>query len=423
MNLEQMRKRRVAIATRMRAIADGDITDELRTEFDALTAEDDKLAEDIRRLERLEANERDLATPQDPPTRIEMGDAPQDRGFENFGEFLRSVRMAGVAGGRVDERLIEERVSGASEGVASAGGFLVGQDFASELTRMALEESNLLSRCRRIPISGTSNRLTINVIDETSRATGSRWGGVQIYRKPEGVAATAKRPVYAQMEWKLKKLIALSYATDELEADASAHAAIVQRAFAEEFAFVIDDEIFRGEGGSEMLGFTNSDCFVSQTIETGQEPDTVVFENLIKMYARFAGRNGVWLANRNVFPQLATMTLDVGTGGNPVYLPPAGAAAAPYGTILGLPLIFTEQSPTVGDANDICLVDLGQYIVIEKGGLVGAVSMHVKFAEDEMAYRWTLRNDGQPLWKSAVTPYEGGSSWTRSPFVGLAERA
>jgi HK97 family phage major capsid protein len=259
------------------------------------------------------------------------------------------------------------------------------------------------------------------VIDETSRATGSRFGGIQIYRKPEGVAATAKKPKYAQLRWELKKLIGLSYTTDELEADAGAHAAIVQQAFAEEFAFVIDDEIFRGEGGSQMLGILNSDCFVSQAKETSQTADTIVYENLVKMYSRFIGRSGVWLANRDCFPQLATMSLTVGTGGGPVYLPPNGAADSPYGTLLGMPLVFTEQSATVGDLGDIVLADLSQYYVIEKGGLNGAVSAHVKFIEDEMAYRWTLRNDGQPIWKSAITPYKGSA--TRSPFVGLAARA
>jgi HK97 family phage major capsid protein len=285
----------------------------------------------------------------------------------------------------------------------------------------ALDESNLLGRCRRIPISGNSNGLKINVIDETSRANGSRWGGIQIYRRTEGVAATTKKPKYARLNWELKKLIGMSYTTDELEADAAAHAAIVTQAFAEEFAFVIDDEIFRGEGGSQMLGFTNADCFVDVDKETGQEADTIVYENVLNLYSRLAGSgSGVWLTNRDCFPQIATMSLPVGTGGVPVYLPPNGAAEAPYGTLLGLPLIFTEQSPTIGDANDLVIVDLSQYIVIEKGGVAGAVSMHVKFAEDEMAYRWTIRNDGQPLWKSKVTPYK--SSATRSPFVGLKVR-
>lgn len=424
--LQELRQKRAAVVKEMDALtAVEDWTDEQRDNFDNLKADADKLDADIARLEdvaKRKAHLKEPAPTNEPEARIELGDGPADKGFEHFGDFLAAVRSAGMSGSRVDERLLPEyRVSGASEGVPSDGGFLVGTDHASKLMRLVFDESNLLSRCTRIPISGNSNGLEMTVIDETSRAAGSRWGGIQIYRKPEGVAATAKKPKYAKLEWKLKKLIGLHYATDELEADAAAHAAIVQKAFAEEFAFVIDDEIFRGEGGSQMLGFTNSDCFVSQAKETGQLADTIVYENIINMYSRFVGSNGVWLTNRDCFPQIASMSLTVGTGGVPVYLPPTGAAGAPYGTMLGMPVLFTEYSPTIGDANDIILADLGQYYVIEKGGLKGAVSIHVKFIEDEMTYRWTLRNDGQPIWKSAVTPYK--SSSTRSPFVGLAVRA
>lgn len=422
MTKNEIQKRLAAILDEMQDYLDAGMDDDSRAEYDALEKEAESLRADLDRIEKHEQRKAWAAQP-DPTNKptIVMGDAPADKGFPDLGSFLHAVRVAGSSGGRRDERLMpEQRVSGASEGIPSDGGYLVGTDNANMLMRKAFDKSDLLSRCRRIPISTNNNSLTINVIDETTRVTGSRWGGIQIYRKPEGVAATAKKPKYAQLNLKLKKLIGLSYVTDELEADAAAHAAIVSEAFAEEFSFVIDDEIFRGDGASQMLGFTAAGCFVSVAKETGQAADTLVYENILKMYARLAGA-GVWLANRDTFPQIATMTLPVGTGGMPVYLPPNGAAEAPFGTLLGLPLIFTEQSPTVGDANDIVLVDLSQYAVIEKGGLQGAVSMHVKFAEDEMAYRWTLRNDGQPLWKSAVTPYKGSA--TRSPFVGLAERA
>lgn len=422
MNKKDVQKRLDALLTQMDEMLKAGLTDENRGEYDTIEQEAETLRADLTRIENQEKRNKWASQPaSEPEVRIEMGDAPADKGFPSFGEFLQSVRAAGSSGGRIDERLLpEKRVSGASEGIPSDGGFLVGTDNTNMLMRKAFDQSNLLSRCRRIPISANANGLKINVIDETTRVAGSRWGGVQIYRKGEGESPTAKKPKYAQLRWELKKLIGLSYGTDELDADAAAHAAVVSDAFAEEFAFVIDDEIFRGEGASQMLGIVNSDAFVNVDKETGQAADTIVYENILKMYSRLWG-NGVWICNRDCFPQLATMSLPVGTGGSPVYLPPNGAADAPYGTLLGSPVVFSEVSPTVGDANDIVLADLSQYVVIEKGGLQGAVSMHVKFVEDEMAYRWTLRNDGQPLWKSAVTPYKGSA--TRSPFVGLKVRA
>ena len=56
--------------------------------------------------------------------------------------------------------------------------------------------------------------------------------------------------------------------------------------------------------------------------------------------------------------------------------------------------------------------------MISKGGVEAASSIHVKFVEDETAFRFVFRVDGQPIWASAVTPFQGSD--TVSPFVALA---
>jgi HK97 family phage major capsid protein len=130
----------------------------------------------------------------------------------------------------------------------------------------------------------------------------------------------------------------------------------------------------------------------------------------------------MWIANRDAFPQLATMELAVGTGGVAVYTPANGAAGRPYDTLMGLPLVFTEHCSTVGDAGDIVLCDWSQYLVGQKSaGLKFASSVHLKFDYDQTAFKFTLRIDGQPWWKSAMTPKNGSN--TLSPFVSLAARA
>ena len=116
-------------------------------------------------------------------------------------------------------------------------------DFSSELFKRVYETGQLASRVRRIPISANANGLKMNAVAETSRATGSRWGGVVGYWVGEGGTKTASAPKLRQMELGLHKLAALCYATDELLADASALEAVIQQAFAEEFAWLLDDAI------------------------------------------------------------------------------------------------------------------------------------------------------------------------------------
>ena len=104
----------------------------------------------------------------------------------------------------------------------------------------------------------------------------------------------------------------------------------------------------------------------------------------------------------------------------PVYQPMNGLAGAPYDTIYGRPAYAIEQCSTIGDLGDIFYVDLSQYLLIEKGGIQSAVSAHVRFVNDEVVFRFSLRLDGQSLWNSALTPYKGSN--TQSPFVTLEAR-
>jgi len=426
MNLQELRKRRGEIADRVAELVKDGITDENREEFDNLRAEAKTVAADVERLEEFEVEQRHLAQPaptNDAPPVIEVGDAPEDRKFESFGDQLSAIHRATVGNYR-DPRLGDEEraVSGHSEGVPAAGGFLVQSDFAGEIFKHAHDIGVLAPRCRNTSVSG--NGLTMNVVDESSRAAGSRWGGVLAYWKPEAGTATAQEVKLAQIELKLRKLIAISYATDELLEDTNALGPMISEAFAEEIAFMVDDSIFRGDGAAMPLGITAAACFASQAIESGQVADTVVFENLVNMWALLPPRsmqNAVWLIPQNALPQLMLMTLEIGTAGVPVYLPPGGASGAPYGTIFGRPVLVNEFSAALGDANDVVLADFSQYQLINKGGLKAAQSAHVKFAEDEMAFRFTYRVDGQPLWKSKLTPFNASDAI--SPFIGLAERA
>jgi len=359
----------------------------------------------------------------DPATKRAFVGTPEpekaEKRFSTLGEQLTSIKRH--QDGNIDNRLIEARASGMNETIGSEGGFLVQSDFSNELWKRMYETGALYSRTRRVGVKGDG--ITIPTIDETSRANGSRWGGVQAYWASEAGTVAASKPKFGQLELRLKKLMALSYATDELLADSAALEAIVADAFNEEMGFKVDDGIFNGTGAGQMLGILNSDALVTVNKEANQVAATILTENIIKMWSRMYGKsraNAVWFINQDIEPQLFTMSLAVGTGGVPVYMPANGLAGSPYGTLMGRPVIPVEQCATLGTVGDIMLVDLSQYMTIDKGGVKGDSSMHVRFLYDEMAYRFITRIDGQPLWKSALTPFKGSN--TQSPFVALQTR-
>ncbi len=115
------------------------------------------------------------------------------------------------------------------------------------------------------------------------------------------------------------------------------------------------------------------------------------------------------------------MTLAVGTGGAPVYLPAGGVSESPYAALMGRPVIPCEQLPVVGDAGDIMLTAPSQYIWAPAGGTEAATSIHVAFDYGQTAYRFTMWADGVSWWGAAITPYSDGDSV--GPFIDLEARA
>ena len=328
--------------------------------------------------------------------------------------------------GRVQE---QRDISGLNETVLSQGGFLVQQDVATELIRRIYETAVILPRCRRLTIGPNSNGVKIPYVDETSRITGSRLGGVRGYWADEAALITPSKPTVGRLELNLKKLVALCYATDELMQDSVALGGWLEQAFTEEMAFMADDAVINGTGAGQPLGILNSACRVDVAKESSQAADTIKTANIAKMWSRMWVRskgNSVWLVNGDAQPQLMQMTVDVknvagseNVGGSAAYLPPGGLNQSPYGMLLGRPVIEVEQCATIGDLGDIILADLSSWIYIAKD-LQMANSIHVRFIYDETAFRFVYRIDGQPAWKTSLTPYKGSNNVT--PFVALAAR-
>ena len=347
--------------------------------------------------------------------------------FPTLGEQLKAVRQAGIPGGQIDNRLYNVRAaaSGLNETVPSEGGFLLQPDYSKELIDSVYQTGVLAQRCRRIPISANSNSLKINGIDETTRATGSRYGGVQGYWLDEAGTFTPSKPKFRQMNLVLKKLIGLCYATDELMDDAAALQNVIQTAFVKEFGFLLDDGIINGTGAGQLLGILNSGSLVTVNKEAGQKAAVILAENIINMYSRLlpgSDATAAWLVNKNTLPQLYTMSISVGTGGVPIFMPANGVSGLPYNTLFGRPVIPIEQAATLGTVGDIILADLENgYILAEKGGIEAEMSIHVRFLYDENVFRFVMRVDGMPALASAITPYKGSSA-TQSHFIVLQSR-
>ena len=343
----------------------------------------------------------------------------EQKPWASFTEFMRSVVQANT--GRVDPRLNASRAAtGMGIGSDPDGGFMVPEQYAQGVITRAFDGGNILARTRRIPVSG--NQYHMSLVDENSRANGSRWGGIQSYRLGEGTAVTPSKPKLRRATLDVTKKIAVAcYVTEEQLQDATATDTILTQAMSEEVMVRTEGEIWAGLGGAECLGIMNSGSLVTVTKVNAQTADTVVAGNATKMNARlWAGSHGTaaWYINQQLLDQLPLMTI----GQQPVYLPPTGlAGSSPFGTLLGKPVFVTEHASVLGDAGDIVLADFGQYAIGEKAMSQVARSMHVKFLEGEEVFRLIYRVDGLPLWNAPLTLKDGTT--TVSPFVTVENRA
>jgi HK97 family phage major capsid protein len=313
---------------------------------------------------------------------------------------------------------------GGNESVDSEGGFLVAPEFAPGVWQRAYDASDLASRCFDQPMTA-SNRLNVNAVDEDSRQDGSRWGGVQSFWLGESQPYTNSQPKFRQMELVAKKLIVLSYATDEQLVDGPAWAAYVDKVVPLEFAFRIDDSIYNGTGAGMPLGFMKSGALLTIPKAGGDGADSISNTDIFAMWKRMwapSRKTAAWLINQDCEDQLWNLTRGTGTAVELLYHAPGEKGSfGDYGGMMGKPVIPVEYAATVGTPGDITLVDFSQYYLARRSGIQMDTSIHVQFLTDQQAFRWKARLDGQPAWKKPLTPKNGVN--TLSPFIALAQRS
>lgn len=341
-----------------------------------------------------------------------------DKEFNSSADYVRA--MFGVTPKSIARR--GELMNAFSSTVPSEGGFLIPETLRSQLLQVALERALVRSRAFVVPME--SLRVPFPTVDSTSNAS-SVFGGMVAYWTEEGGALTATSATFGRVVLEAKKLTGYSEIPNELLNDSNpALGAFVDRAWPEAIAFYEDLAYLVGTGVGEPLGMIGSQnpASIAITKETGQPADTIVLENIVKMYSRMlpASLNrGIWVASPNVLPELFTMALSVGTGGSAVYL--TNVTGQPALSILGRPVEITEKVPALGNRGDLSFVDPGYYLVGDRQMMAVDTSEHYKFGNDQTAVRIIQRSDGRPWLQSAITPANSGP--TLSPFVEIEERA
>lgn len=346
------------------------------------------------------------------------GTAMNDLGFANLGDFAKTIwhRNPNPDKEKLDKiRAVQNSYSSVDP---AAGGFLIPETMRSEVMQLALETS--IVRPRATVITLTSLSQLMPYVDSTTNV-GSVFGGMIFYWTAEEGTLQQTQAKFGRMRLEANKLTGLAAVPNELWADAPALGSFLLQAVPKGISFFEDIAFIAGSGVGEPLGFLNCGALIAQAIETDQAADTICVENVLKMYSRMLPSslsNAVWICNQACFPELMTLSIQVGVGGAPVSL--VDIRNAPLASMLGRPLIISEKMETLGDQGDLAFVDLSYYLIGDRQAVSLETSDHIYFLSDETALRVIERVDGRPWIQSAFTPMHGS---TVSPFVTLAARA
>jgi HK97 family phage major capsid protein len=322
----------------------------------------------------------------------------QGRKFEADAEEMRAFRDAFVSG------------------LPSSGGFAVPESLSAQWLDDAL------------PLEIVRPRATVWTMESATRKVAG-WdganqsstfhGGLAMEFIAEAAPATKQVGKLRAIELAAKKGAIFVDVSSELIDDGAGFDAQLELAMKRSLSQGIDYNLLCGAGGGAPLGVINSPGVITVAKETGQTKQTIIWENLCKMFARMYApgqQRAVWVANSSAIPQLLSLSIAIGTGGSHI---PAMTESNGEFKLLGRPVLFTPNLPALGTASDIIFVDLSQYamglrksIRLERSNIPG-------WTNDLVSYRAIVRFDGQGTWSAAITPRNGDSlSWC----VSLAAR-
>lgn len=363
------------------------------------------------------------------------GSSNKGSGFRNWGEFLKAVHTAqAVPNGYWDPRLnfvkyddnTENIIRDESkaqkdlaEAVGASGGFLVPTEFQNELQKVMGEQASIRPRCTIIRMARRA--IKIPVLNQTGTTAGQpHWfGGMTFAWAEEAAEKDQSDPSFRQIELVAHKLIGYTRASDELVQDSAislddflsgpmgfAGGAI----WMEEFAFL------QGTGAGQPLGVIPAGATITEGRNTA---NTIVFDDLADMVADFlpSGR-GVWMISQSAMSTIIQLN---GPTGNPSYIWQANARDGIPGQILGMPVIWTEKCPLLGQAGDVVLADWSYYLIGDRQSTTVESTKFDRWRFDQTSWRMTHRVDGQP-WLSSPLTYQDGTTQV-SPFVILGATA
>jgi len=274
-------------------------------------------------------------------------------GFKNQTDFIQAVVRASTEK-VLDERLRPLAAAGSDEQSGASnpfGAFLLPTALAPNVLSIDPMLDPTASLVSSIPMETRSIELPFLV--DKNHSGGSYVGGQRWLRRAETQAAISSRSQLGQCKLTATALTGLTFSSNELLADSPVSvAAMIQANFARGLAPTLLDEKINGTGVGQFLGVINAPATISIAKEGSQTADTIVGANISKMRARAYNYGScIWMASPDALPALTQAHLTMTNTDIPLFT--FGNGLDRPDTLMGRPIYFVEQCPTLGDVGDL----------------------------------------------------------------------
>ena len=395
-----------------------DLTEEEENSYTEFDAEVGKLNSQIQRAEKLEIEKADVEAIDKPaarniPTSVEVGkDLAEDKPFRNSGEYMYTV-LHNPSDPRLRKGVAdkEDRVHQMKNG--TSGGFNIPDQFSPNLLSVEPQEAIVRPRANVIP-AGSPPDAPFKVPALNQGAGSNMTGGIIVTHGSESAQITESTADFEQIELIPKKINAYVTASNEMLNNWDAASAFFDKNMRLAMISASEIDYLSGDGVNKALGIFNCPATILQTRTTANQ---IAYADVLNMFSRtrmVGTGNLAWVTSQTTIPQLGTI---VDAGNNNLWVQSAGPGLPP--TLLGIPVLFYERSPALGITGDLLLGDFGGYMIKDGSGPNVAVSEHIRFQNDEVAFRLTWRTDGQAELREPIL-LEGATTNTVSNFVALS---
>jgi len=423
-NLMLMKQERAALVQQARAITDAAearedkaLTADENAKIAALIADADKRAAEIGNEERLQAMEASTRAPEESKSLLS-----QD--FRDFGEFLQEVAFNRSSSSRLKTRDVREaRTSTMADDVSA--GYLVPTQFETTIRQVSPQEAVFRPRAQHISGPASSPDAPIELLALDQSGANGVYSGISV----SWVGETEERedagdPKFRRIRTEPHEVSGYIEVSDKLMRNSAAVGEFVQRILrqaivsAEEHAFLTGDGTGKptgiiGHASNVLVTREQSYVAADPIADTPAIPADITYNDIVNMYSSAMTGSSVWIANRNILPRLMHLK---DSAGNMIWQP-NGRDGAPQ-TLIGLPLLFNERSPSFGAAGDLVLTDLSYYVIRDGSPLAIKVEPYTGMKNQVVKIYAFWNVDGVPLLNTPLTQENGVTQV--SPFVTLA---